>query len=209
MESVQTNIERKILAYKKGELFFPTDFRGLGSTAAIKMGLSRLTAKGKLRRLSHGIYYVPKHDPLFGELYPAPEKVAETIARKEKVRIKPTGAQALHQLGLSTQVPTKLVYLTDGERRQIKMGKTLIEFKPTTPKKIAFEGALSSLVILGLMEIGTQNLNKDLQHRLREILLQEKAATLKKDLKMAPVMIYDFILNLLNGKDDRLVKSDG
>lgn len=209
MESIQTNIERRILGYKKGELFFPADFRGLGSAAAIKMGLSRLTAKGKVRRLSHGIYYVPKQDPLFGELYPAPQKVAETIAKREKVRIKPTGSQALHQLGLSTQVPTKLVYLTDGERRQVKMGKTLIEFRPTTPKKIAFEGALSSLVILGLMEVGTQDLSKDFQKRIKEILLQEKTKALKKDLTLAPVTIYDFILNLLNGKDDRMAKSDG
>jgi Family of unknown function (DUF6088) len=208
MESIQTNIERRILRYKKGELFFPVDFRGLGSATAIKMGLSRLTAKGKVRRLAHGIYYVPKQDPLFGELYPAPEKVAQTIAKRAKVRIKPTGSQALHLLGLSTQVPTKLVYLTDGERRQIKMGKTSIEFRPTTPKKIAFEGKLSSLVILGLMEVGTENLSKDFRRRIKNILLQEKTNALKRDLTLAPVLIYDFILHLLNEQDDRMVKSD-
>ncbi|MBS0027583.1 DUF6088 family protein [Chitinophaga sp. 22321] len=208
MESVQTNIEKQILRYKKGALIFPADFRGLGSIDAIKMGLSRLTAKGKLRRLSHGIYYVPKSDPLLGELYPSPEKVATTIARKEKVRIKPTGSQALHLLGLSTQVPTKLVYLTDGERRQIKMGNTLIEFKPTTPRKLAFAGELSSLVILALMEVGTQHLNKELGKKIKAILLQEEHKILARNLKMAPAQIYNYINNLLNEKNDWMVKPD-
>jgi hypothetical protein len=80
---------------------------------------------------------LPKIDPLFGAIYPIPEQVAEAIAKKEMVRIMPAGAYALHRLGLTTQVPTKLVYITDGENRQIKIGKTTIKFKATTPKKSA------------------------------------------------------------------------
>jgi hypothetical protein len=201
VESIQTNIEKRILRLKKGNLIFPADFRGEGSSTAIKMALSRLTAKGKLRRLSHGIYYVPKQDPLFGELYPSPEKVAEAIAKKEKVRIRPTGSQALHKLGLSTQVPTKLIYLTDGEHKQIKLGNLNIEFKPTTPKKMSFQGQLSSLVILGLVEIGTTDLSLEFQNRIKEILLQENKEVLMKDLALAPARIYDFIINLLNDKN--------
>lgn len=198
MESVHNNIEKKISHTKKGSLIFPADFRGEGSSTAIKMALSRLTAKGKLKRLSHGIYYIPKQDPLFGELYPDPERVAEAVAKKEKVRIKPTGSQALHKLGLTTQVPTKLTYLTDGERRQIRMGNLSIEFKPTTPKKMAFEGELSGLVILGLLEIGTKNLSQEFEKRIKEILQMEKENVLKKDLALAPAQVYDFITHLLN-----------
>src|SRR5438093_1618556 len=103
MYSVQKNIERSISRSKKGELIFPTDYRGMGSEASIKMALSRLAKEGKLQRLAHGIYFVPKTDPLFGELYPGPQEVAESLARKEKVRIRPAGAYALHRLGLTTQ----------------------------------------------------------------------------------------------------------
>ncbi|MFX1707901.1 DUF6088 family protein [Chitinophaga sp. CC14] len=202
MGSIQTNIEDKISYLKKGSLIFPADFRGEGSSAAIKMALSRLTAKGKLKRLSHGIYYVPKQDRVFGELYPDPEKVAEAVAKKEKVRIRPTGSQALHKLGLTTQVPTKMTYLTDGERRQIKMGNLYIEFKPTTPKKMAFEGELSSLVILGLIEIGTKNLSVEFEKRIKEILQSEKSEALTKDLALAPAQVYDFIIHLLSDSHD-------
>ena len=109
MENVHKHIEHSISRRKKGDLIFPTDFRGKGTQTAVKTALSRLSREGKLKRLAHGIYYVPKIDPLFGTIYPAPEEVAESIAKKEKVRIKPAGAYALHRLGLTTQVPTKLV----------------------------------------------------------------------------------------------------
>jgi len=202
MESIQANIEHKISRLKKGSLFFPTDFRGEGSSAAIKMALSRLTAKGKVKRLSHGIYYVPERDRVLGELYPDPEKVAEAVAKKEKVRIRPTGSQALHKLGLTTQVPTKMTYLTDGERRQIKMGNLRIEFKPTTPKKMAFEGQLSSLVILGLIDIGTKNLPVETEKQIKGILQAENHEVLTKDLALAPAHIYDFVIHLLSDRND-------
>ncbi|WP_429062999.1 DUF6088 family protein [Chitinophaga sp. W2I13] len=107
-------------------------------------------------------------------------------------------SQALHKLGLTTQVPTKMTYLTDGERRQIKMGNLYIEFKPTTPKKMAFEGELSSLVILGLIEIGTKNLSAEFEKRIKEILQTEKSEALTKDLALAPAQVYDFIIHLLS-----------
>lgn len=197
MEGIGSKIENALKGRRKGELIFATDFRGKGSAAAIKMALSRMAVQGKIRRLAHGIYYVPKTDPLFGELYPAPEQVAEAIAKKEKVRIKPSGVYALHKLGLTTQVPTRLDYLTDGERRQIKMGKTQIFFKPTTPKKLSLKGPISSLVIQALEELGTQNLDAATQIRLKDLLQKEDPDQLRKDLILAPAAIHDYILHLL------------
>jgi hypothetical protein len=207
MESVQQKIEKSVQRRKKGEMIFLSDYREIGSSASVKMALSRMVSQGKLKRLAHGIYYVPQNDPLFGYIYPAPEKIAEAVAKKEKVRIKPTGTQALHKLGLSTQVPTRLIYLTDGERRQINVGKIQILFKPTTPKKMSLSGPLSSLVILALDTLGIVNLELVIEQKIIDILRQENPTLLKKDLAIAPVHIHDYILKLLNRKeDDRLVK---
>jgi len=182
---------------KKGELIFPTDFRSKGTQTAIKTALSRLSREGKLKRLAHGIYFVPKIDPIFGEIYPAPEEVAEAIAKKEKVRIKPAGAYALHRLGLTTQVPTKLVYITDGENRQIKIGKTVMMFKATTPKKMSLEGQLSSLVILALGELNPKNIDSDTERKIKEILQQENPGQLKRNLSLTSGRIYDYIVKIL------------
>ncbi len=197
MEKAHTHIEHSISKRKKGDLIFPTDFRGQGTEAAIKKALSRLTQAGKLRRLSHGIYYVPKIDPVFGEIHPSPKEVAKTIAKKEKVRIRPAGAHALNQLGLSTQVPTKLVYITDGVPRQLKIGKTAIQFKSTTQKKLAAKGAISGLIIQALEELDTRNMNPETEKRVTALLLKEDPKKLQHDLQLAPARIHDYILTLL------------
>lgn len=197
MVNVHKHIEHSISRRKKGELIFPTDFRGKGTQTAVKTALSRLSREGKLKRLAHGIYYVPKIDPLFGAVYPAPEEVAEAIAKKEKVRIMPAGAYAMHRLGLTTQVPTNLVYITDGENRKIKIGKTVIRFKATTPKKMSLEGQLSSLVILALDEINPANIDSDTANKIKAILQKENPGLLKKNLALTSARIHDYILKLL------------
>ncbi|AYD46465.1 DUF6088 family protein [Arachidicoccus soli] len=195
--SISNTIERRIDTQKQGSIIVQTDFRGEGSATAINMTLSRLAEKGKIRRLAHGIYYKPKNDPLFGELLPSPEDVAETIAQKERIRIRPSGMYALNKLGISTQVPTKLVYITNGQRRKISIGNTEVSFRPTTAKKMALKGSLSSLVIQALEELGTENISEDVKAKLKDCLLKEKPALLKNDLALAPARIHDFILKLL------------
>ena len=142
-----------------GNILFPTDFRGHGSQAAIKMALSRAVRAGKVQRLAQGIYFVPFIDPVLGELMPSAERVAEQLAEKEKVRITPAGAFALHKLGLTTQVPTRLVYLTDGHRRKLSIGKASVEFKATTPKKMALKGEISGPLILAIEELDLDKLD--------------------------------------------------
>lgn len=197
MENVTRQIEKKIKNQRSGSFIFPEDFRGSGSATAIKTALSRLAVQGKVSRLARGIYYKPKNHPLFGELLPPAEQVAENIARRERIRIRPSGMYALHRLGLTTQVPTKLVYLTDGQRRKINFGKTEITFKPTTAKKMSYKGPISSLVIQALEEIGTQEISAEIKDDLKSYLLKENPELLKRDLTLASAQIHDYILKLL------------
>ena len=197
MGKTHSEIENTLKRKKKGNLIFPTDFRGMGSEAAIKMALNRLNKENIIKRIAHGIYLIPKIDPLFGAISPSPEEVAEALAKKEKVNIKPTGAYALHKLGLTTQVPTKLVYLTDGSPREIKMGKTIIKFKATTSKKLAMAGPYSSLIIQALEELGTDNIDEQTESKIKALLRKENPALLLNDLKLAPAKINDYIIKLL------------
>jgi hypothetical protein len=66
------------------------------------------------------------------------------------MRIRPAGACALIKLGLLTQVQVRLVYIPDGQAKQIKIGKGGVKFKPVTPKKFGMKGPISSLLIQGL-----------------------------------------------------------
>src|SRR5579859_4604098 len=119
MEKTHTYIENSLLSRKPGELIFSTDFRGSGTEDAIRKALSRLTHAGQIKRLAHGIYYKPKMDPVLGELRPGTDEVVKMLAQREKIKVRPSGAYALARLGLTTQVPTKLVYITNGHPRQL------------------------------------------------------------------------------------------
>lgn len=201
MITTHAAIEDNIKRYKRGQLITPSDFRGKGSEAAIKKTLSRLAADGTIKRLGHGLYVLPKKDPLFGEVLPSAEEIATTLAKKEKVKITPTGAYAMHKLGLTLQVPTKLVYLTDGSSRTIKIGKNTIRFKSTTPKKMALKGNLSGLIILALEELGTDHIDEATQLKLSMLLQKENPVFLKHDLKLASAVVHDFILKITQIND--------
>jgi hypothetical protein len=197
MEKTHTSIERSVSKRKQGGLIFPSDFHGNGTDAAIKKALSRLSAKGLIKRLAHGVYYIPKQDPILGEIRPGADEVVKMLAEKEKIRIKPAGAYALHQLGLTTQVPTRRVYITDGHPRQFMLGKLQIKFKATTSKRLLRKGKISSLVIQALEELGADNIDSVTAGKIKELLLKEDPKTLKHDLELAPAKVNNFIIKLL------------
>jgi hypothetical protein len=196
MASTHKNILLRIKKLPPGELIFPTDFRGLGSEAAIKMAMSRLVKEKKFERIAHGIYLLPKTDPVLGKLRPSLESIAQAIAEREHVRIRPAGAYALNKLGLSTQIPMKLVYITDGAPRQIRIGKGGIKFKATTPKKLSLKGKISSLVIQALDELGPKAIDNEMKRKIQVLLKKENPKNLKADIKLAPAWINDFIYSL-------------
>lgn len=77
-----------------------------------------------------GIYYKQKYIELIGEYAMASvDEVADAIARKYNWTIAPSGNTALNLLGLSTQVPAKWTYISDGRYASFNVGKARIEFK--------------------------------------------------------------------------------
>jgi hypothetical protein len=197
MEKVHPHIKSLINNKKQGEILFPSDFRGLGTDSAIKKTLSRMVKSGEIKRLAHGIYHIPKTDPKLGDIRPGADDIVRMIAEKEKIRVRPAGAFALHQLGLTTQVPTKRVYITDGHQRQFMIGKLQIKFKPTTPKRLMRKGKISSLVIQALEELGTNNIDHETHNKIKELLKKEKPDMLRHDLQLAPVKINNYIVNIM------------
>jgi len=189
VQSIHNQIYNKITKHKRGKLFFPSEFSEFGSAPAVNMAFSRLEKDGVLERLAQGIYLYPKKDPKFGTLYPSTEEIAQQIARRDHAKIIPTGAAALQKLGLSTQVPMNLVYLTDGAPRKIKIGKQRITFKPTTAKKLSTEGPISTLVIQALRELGKEHADGQVVEQVSQVLKNEQLKNLKNDAKLAPAWI--------------------
>ena len=196
------SIENKVLEYlkhrQKGKIYFTNDFATLGTSESIRKSLSNLVKKDILIRLTQGIYLYPKIDKELGVLYPSVDDVCRAIAKRDKARIEPTGIFALHSLGLSTQIPVNVVYLTDGIPRKIKYGNRTIKFKKTAPKNLAMKGKVSSLVITALKQIGKENVSQEVELQLTKALKKESVENVKHDAQLAPVWISKLIFQLVN-----------
>ena len=198
MQSVHSQLEDKILSLKKGTIVFVSDFAEFGSSENVKKVLLRLEKKQLLVRLAHGIYLYPKIDKELGVLYPSTESIAEAIAKRDKIRIIPTGIFALQQLGISTQIPMNVIYLTDGAPRKIKVGKRIITFKKTAPKNLAIKNKVLSNIVQGLKELGKENITDEIRQKINQALQKVPVEILKEEILNAPVWVRNEVLSLNN-----------
>jgi hypothetical protein len=196
-KSVSHIIEQKINRFKPGQVFLPSDFKELGTSTSIRKTLSRLVESGQVERMGQGIYVIPKNDKVFGKVLPSMEQLAEALAKKEHVKIKPSGQYALNKVGLSTQVPVRLVYLTSGNSKRIQIGKNAIIFKSTTAKKLSMRGDITSLLFLGLEGLDLQKLSPTQMERIMELLKHESPENLKYNLRLVPSRLSDFVVKKL------------
>lgn len=203
VNSIHSRVSGKIKQIPKGKPIFPSDFKGLGSEAAIKMTLMRLTKESKLDRIAHGIYVVPK-DSRFGKIRPSLEEIAHAIAERDHARIRPTGAFALNKLGLSTQVPMRLIFITDGAPRHIRVGKGSIKFKSATPRSLAYRGKISGLVVQAFKELGSKSVSEEMIRKLKALLRKEKSEVIMADAKLAPYWIAKIFYDILNEKTETM-----
>src|SRR5271154_1839553 len=195
-KSIDSQILEAINNRGKGTVFVPTNFLDLGSRQAVDIVLHRLVRKETIRRLARGIYDFPEEHPILGKLQPSPEKIAEALVGRDCTRIQPTGAYAANILGLSEQVPAKVVFLTDGPSRMIKIGLTTIQLRRTTAKNMAMAGRLSGLLVQAFRELGKENVTPErLEHLKRTIPLNARQGLLK-DIRFAPEWMHSIFKEL-------------
>jgi hypothetical protein len=196
MESIHDKIFNKISKCGRGIVFFSSDFVSAGEAKSVLKALERMTNDRRIIRLAKGLYCYPKIDKVLGlgVLYPSFEEIAQSIAKRDKARIVPTGLYALNKLGLSTQVPMNIVYLTDGSPRKINMGNGRgIQFKHTAPKNLSFKNELAMLVTFALKEIKQEKVTNEHLARIKEVLQKESKEKVFMDAKLMPAWIRSII----------------
>jgi hypothetical protein len=202
VQSVDSKIINKIYGTGKGSVFSTDDFKGFGSRAAVDKALSRLAKKGTLRRLARGFYDYPRIVPDLGVLFPTIEAIAKALKGREAIRLQPSGGYAANLLGLSDQVPMKIVFLTDGPSRKIQIGKQIISLKHTTPRTMATAGRTSGLVIQALRYIGIQHIDDSILTKLRGCLSAKEKKQLLRDIRYAPAWIAAVIRRIAKPNSD-------
>ena len=195
-KSIENKIIHRIIGKKKGWVFAPSHFHDLGNRAAVDQALSRLVRSGDIRRLARGLYDYPKNHPDFGDVPPSVDRVASALAEKDNLKIQPSGAYAANLLGLSDQVPARVVFLTDGSSRMVQIGNWNIKLKKTTPKNMATAGRVSGLVIQALRYMKQENIDDMIINKLKRRLSVEDKKQLVSDLRYAPAWIGEIFKQL-------------
>lgn len=178
---------------KEGTILVPDDFTICGTPDAVRSGLSRMCRNGKLYRFAKGIYYIPSYDKWDGTLRePSLDAIALKIAQRDNARIIPTGAYALNKLGLSTQVPANIIYITDGSARQIKFGNgKSITFRHSNDlSNFAYQSELMQLAVLAMREIGEKAITEEQRGIIKKMIAEHVSEQdFNHDIVLAPTWI--------------------
>ena len=177
-------------------MFTPNWFLDLGGRAAVDKVLSRLAAQGTIRRLTRGLYEYPREHPELGTLSPDIEKIAKALAGKDRIRLQPAGAYATNLLGLSEQVPAKVIFLTDGPSRTVKIGRQEIQLRRTTPRNMAAAGRLSGLLMQAFRHLGETHITPERVAHLKRTLPAKQRKPLLKDLPLSPAWMHPLFREL-------------
>ncbi len=153
------------------------------------LALHRLAKKGTLRRLARGLYDYPRTDPDLGPLSPTTDAIVKALKGRDRILLQPSGGYAANLLGLSDQVPMKIVFLTDGPARRVQLGKQVIMLKHTTPRAMATAGRVSGLVIQALRHIGQRYVDDAIVARLQKRLSDDDRKQLLQDIRYASAWI--------------------
>jgi hypothetical protein len=198
MKSIHDRIWTRIRRSRRGTAHVPSDFLDLGGRAAVDRALSRLARSEKIRRVARGVYDLPKVDPQLGPLSPSLPEVAAAIARSTGSRIQLSGAHASNALGLSTQVPAKLVYLTDGLTRMVRVGNRVIDFRHVAPRRLAGAGTAAAAVIQALMHAGPDAEIDDVVEGIRDRLPPTDRTALRRYLRNVPTWVRPSLERIAN-----------
>ena len=195
-QSIDSRILSRIYGSKGGAAFTPSDFLDLGSRRAVDLALHRLQRKKTLRRLARGLYEFPRKHPELGTLSPDIEKIAKALVGKHRIRLQPAGAYATNLLGLSEQVPAKVIFLTDGPSRTVKIGRQEIQLRRTTPRNMAAAGKLSGLLMQAFRHLGQAHITPERMEHLKRTLPAMERQQLLKDLPLAPAWMHPLFREL-------------
>jgi hypothetical protein len=140
----------------------------LGSRAAVDQALSRLVRAGRLLRAGRGLYVRPL-ESRFGVRPPAVEKVVQAVGAQRGEVIAANGAAAANSLGLTTQVPIRMVYLTSGPDRTLSLGKQTVEFKHAPPWQLLLAGRPAGEAVRALAWLGPEKVEPALEMLKRKL----------------------------------------
>jgi hypothetical protein len=172
-EALENKVLSRIYGRGRGWAFSKKDFSSLGESGSIDKALSRMAEKGVVRRVIRGLYDYPAYSKLLKkQLSPDIDQVAQALARKFGWQIQISGNAALNMVGLSTQVPTQYLYLSDGPSKAYELGNITIRFKKTRFTQLGLRFQQSEILVQAVQALGDRALTADEQQKIIRYLIK-------------------------------------
>lgn len=198
--STLNRIKHLIIKRGRAKFWFVDDFITCGNNNSVRKALQQLTNEQMLLRICHGVYYYPKIDKKLGlgVLLPSKESIALAVAKHANIRLVPTGAFALNALGLTTQVQTVVVFLTNGRARKIDLGnERYIRFLPSSAQRLFdYKSYRMILIIQAMNELGENGIKEIVIAKLKEQIKLVPEKDFIHDVKLAPIWAQTILKKL-------------
>ena len=199
-QNIVNAVKNKIYGHGRGWVFTPRHFSDLGSDTGVRTALSRLQKEKVIRRVAQGIYDYPRTHKTLGVLSPSVDAIAKAFAEKNGAQIQASGAYAANLIGLSDQVPGRVIFLTDGPTGKLKVGKLEISFKKTTVRNMFAAGSREAVVIQAFKFMKEKNINQIMLETTKKFLKESTRNKFEKNLKLAPHWIRVILFSLMENE---------
>lgn len=200
MKSIKDKLLRRIVGHGAGWAFSCSDFSDLATPASVRWNLLKLKEGKVIRQVLRGVYDYPRYSKLLQEqLPPDVDNVARAIARKNAWNIQVSGNAALYFLGLSTQVPGRFVYYSDGPTKTYTFDTACLEFKHISQKESAFHLRKSELITQAIRALGKDGITNTAAKTIASHVTDEAEwQRILKDLRPAADWVIQIAQNIHN-----------
>jgi uncharacterized protein DUF6088 len=191
-QTIKTKMFERIRHFQTGRVLMAKDFLDIASRGTVDVALSALVREGKIRRIQRGLYDRPKTNPALGGVLSVDiDQAARALARRFQWTLIPAGAWAANLLGLSTQVPAKIIYLSDGPSKRVPLDRRMLHFKHARPHVFRERGGKPAIVIEALRHLGKEHVDRKAVLRLKNALSDSEKRRLIKATRFGVEWIYD------------------
>ncbi len=197
---IENAVKNRIIGHGRGWCFTPKHFLDLDNDISVRKALSHLQKQKFIRRIAQGLYDYPRTHEVLGVVAPNIEAVAQAIAEKNGTKIQASGAYAANLIGLSEQVPGRVVFLTDGPPKKLKIGKLEILFRQATVKNMFAAGSRETLVVQAFKYMSKKNIDETMLKTTKKFLKGTTRRTFEKNLKFAPQWIRTLLFALMENE---------
>jgi hypothetical protein len=202
MDSLQQILNAQLIHQGSGRVYTPKDFLELGSYEAVRKAFQRLEKEGRLRRLLRGVYELPKVSRLMrGPAAPDPDEIARAIARSHGWTLVPSGNTALNLLGLSTQVPARWEYFSDGPAKTYEWDGGTLAFQRRAIRDTSALSPKTALVTQALKTLGRDQVDGSVLRRLVAQLDPEELQRAIVETRYATAWVHETLRGLAHEKE--------